>query len=298
MVGLILISTSGLLAVTFGGAALMGLYPLVPRDLGGAPDLDRRARRVRVPLDGGDAIDAWYLSGTRRAIVLLFHGYGRDHSRTWRYGAFLNRSGYHVLAVEFRSSRRSGRKPTTLGHFELADASAALDWVRSEPALEGCRIGLFGESLGGAVALLLAAENPEVTAVVADCAFATGRLALEESCERWARLPRWPSAAIARSLIRAVTGRDPSDVDALGAAASLRDRPVLFIHGVQDDRLSPEQARRLWLAAGSKDPLWLIADAGHTEGWLRHRTLYEHRVGAFFARHLLSEGAGLPAGRL
>jgi fermentation-respiration switch protein FrsA (DUF1100 family) len=295
---LILISASGLAAIALGGIALLGLYPIVPLDLGGAPNLDRRARRVRIPVDENDWIAGWHLAGRRNAVVLVFHGYGRNHCRAWRYGAFLHQAGYHVLAVDFRSSRTLGRKPTTLGHFELPDAQATIEWVRRQPALEGLRIGVLGESLGGAVALLLAARNPDVAAVVADCAFATGRLALEASCERWAHLPRWPSASILRSLIRNVTGRDPGQVDALAAASGLCDRPVLFIHGMLDNRFSPDQARRLWRAAGSKDPLWLIPDAGHNQGWKKHRAIYEQRVGAFLARHLLSEGVGLPAGEL
>ena len=210
----------------------------------------------------------------------------------------MNHAGYHVVTVDFRSSRSRDRKPTTLGHFEMADARAALTWVRREPGLEGCRVAVFGESLGGAVGLRLAAENRDLAAVVVDCAFATGRQALEDSCERWAHLPGRPGAEILRTLARAVTGLDPASFDAVSAAAALTDRPVLFIHGMEDNRFSPEQARQLWRAAGAKDPLWLIPGVGHNQGWLRRRDVYERRVGAFLARHLLEEGEGLPAGEI
>ena len=53
-----------------------------------------------------------------------------------------------------------------------------------------------------------------------------------------------------------------------------------------------------WAAAGGKDPLWIIPEAGHNEGWKLHRALYEARVRAFFDRHLLGRGDGLPAGPL
>src|SRR5512146_2436196 len=49
---------------------------------------------------------------------------------------------------------------------ERRDARAALDWVREQPELRGGRVSLYGESLGGAVALALAAERPDVNAVV------------------------------------------------------------------------------------------------------------------------------------
>lgn len=270
-------------------AAWLALFPWLPRDLGGAPNLDRRARRVKIPLEDGDALDGWLLPGSRRAVVLVLHGYGRDHHRAWRYGAFLNAAGYAVFTMDFRSSRafHSGRrKPTTLGHHELPDAVAALHWIASEPTLAGCAVGVLGESLGGSVALLAAATEPAVTALVVDGAFATGLHALEDSSERWARMPRQPTASIARSLGRALTGYDPGVVDAVEAAATLRARPILFIHGLEDNRLSEAQARLLWEAAGAKDPIWEIPGVGHNEGWLRCREDYEARVLTFLGRHL------------
>jgi dipeptidyl aminopeptidase/acylaminoacyl peptidase len=276
-------------------AVWLGFYPHLPRDLGGAPDLDREARHVRVPLDEGDALDGWMLPARESAVVLVLHGYGREHSRAWRYGAFLHRAGYGVLAVDFRSSRWSRRLPTTLGHHEVVDAQAALDWLRAEPGLAGHAVGLLGESLGGSVALLVAAANPEVRAVVTDGAFAHATLALEDSSQRWARLPR-RTAHLARALGRVIIGRDLGEVDVEAAAARLTERPLFLIHALRDDRLSSENAHRLWRAAGGKDPLWLIPDAGHNQGWRRHQVEYERRVLAFFGLHLLGRGAGLPAG--
>jgi pimeloyl-ACP methyl ester carboxylesterase len=298
MVMLILISTSAVAAAALGGLATLAFYPLLPRDLGGVPNLDGKARRVRIRVGENDGLDAWHLAGTRPAVVLLFHGFGRNHLRSWRYGAFLHRLGYHVVTLDFRSSRWSGRKPTTLGHFELEDAEAALAWVRSEPAFAGFRIGVMGESLGGAVALMLASRHAEVAATVADCAFSSGLRALEDSCQRWARIPARPGADVLRVLGRTLTGCDPARLDVLASAGRLADRGVFLIHSLNDNRLSPEQARQLWRAAGAKDPLWLIPGAGHNEGWIRHPKLYEERVGAFFDHHLLGEGPGLSAGEI
>ena len=281
-----------------GGSTWVAFYPPVPVDLAGAEDLDARAQHIRIPLEGGDALDGWYLPPHNGAVILLLHGYGRDHTRAWRYGGFLSRAGYGLLAFDFRSSRAVARVPTTLGHYELADARAALAWLRARRHARPVRIGVFGESLGGSVALLLGAENPDVSALVVDCAFANGRQALEDACERWAHLPRWPSALLLRAMGRVVTGYDPGELDAVAAASALRDRPVLFIHSLKDDRLSPEHPRELWLAAGGKDPLWIISDAGHNQGWVIHRRLYEARVLAFVDHHLRGRGAGLPAGAL
>jgi len=277
-----------------GASTWVGLYPALPSDLGGVHSLDAQAERVRIAVAPGDSVDAWYVPGTRPAAVLLLHGYARTHSRMWRYGAFLHRAGYGVLAFDTRSARAAHRLPTTLGWNEIEDAQAVLDWLHARQP--NGRIGLLGESLGASVALMLAGRNPDVSAVVEDCGFATGQQALEETSERWAHLPRWPTAPVLRWLERRITGFDPYAVDVVTAAQSLRSRPVLFIQGMTDNRFSPLQVRELWQAAGRKDPLWLIPDAGHNDGWRTHRALYEQRVRAFFDHALLGQGGGVPAG--
>jgi fermentation-respiration switch protein FrsA (DUF1100 family) len=284
-----------LAALAAGGVGLI-LYPPLPKDLGGAPNLDPRARRVRIPVGDADAIDGWYLPGSRDAAIIVFHGFGRTHHRAWRYISFLERDGYHLLTVDFRSSRWKRRLPTTLGHHESSDAEAALAWLRAQPGLGGVPLGLFGESLGGAVSIGLAARRPDVAALVIDGAFASASGALEDACERWARLPRQPSATILRRLGLALTGTDPGTMRPIDAAPALADRPVFVIHGLDDDRIGPARpARGRRRVRGSAV---MIPATGHNQGWLRHRVPYEERVRAFFARHLLAEGPGVPAGDL
>lgn len=285
------------LAIVLGIAVTrLVLYPMLPPDLGGAPNLDARAQRVHIPLSDGDSLDGWHLSGSGRGALVLLHGFGRTHHRMWRYGEFLNRAGYDLLAVDFRSSRRRARKPTTLGHHELPDAQAALDWLRALPALEGQPVGVLGESLGGSVALLLAAGNPDIAAVIVDGAFSNAGKALEDSCERWAGLPGAPTAALLRWIGRRVTGHDPGSIDVIAACEALAKRPVMVIHSSEDDRLTTAHATALWHAAGGKDPLWLIHGAGHNEGWRRQQGLYEELVLAFLERPMRGHGPGLPGG--
>jgi fermentation-respiration switch protein FrsA (DUF1100 family) len=288
-----LIATMSVTAPTlFGGAvgmaAYLGLYPPVPRDLGGAPNLDREAERVGIPMPDGDRLDGWFLPGTHPLGVLLLHGYGRSHHRMWRYAGFLRDCGYPLLAIDFRSSRRARRLPTTLGIHELPDARAASRWLACRPGVEATAV--MGESLGGTIALMVAAEEPRIAAVIADCPFATGKAAVEDMLGRFLRLPRGPSAAAARALGRWATGRDPYDVDAQAAAHRLGDCPILFIHSTADERLAPAHTEELWKAAGSKDDVWWVPGAGHNQAWLRHRVEYERRVKRF-----LAEVAAAPA---
>ena len=260
------------------------LYPPIPSDLGGVPSLDLKAQHVRIAVAPADSIDGWYLAGAEPAVVLLLHGHGRDHRRMWRYGRFLSAQGYGVLAIDFRSARRVRRAPTTLGHYELIDAQAALDWLCACPGIGA--IGLLGESLGGSVALVTAARNPAVAAVIEDAGFASGQEAITDFFTQMARMGAWPTPLM-RAFARAATGVDPGALDVRPAAAALRDRPVYFIHGDRDTRIAQTETLELWRAAGGHHPLWIVPGAEHNQGWQIARAAYEDTVSRFFARHLL-----------
>ena len=105
------------------------------------------------------------------ALVVL-HGYPANKADLLPIAGALS-ARFTVLLVDFRSFGASEGRATTLGFRERADLRAAVDVL----ARRGhTRIGVFGYSLGGAVALLGAAEDPRIRAVAAWAPFADLRL--------------------------------------------------------------------------------------------------------------------------
>lgn len=273
------------------GSAWLSLYPAIPDDLGGVKSLDAVATRVDVPVGGDDHVTAWVVPGSDRAVIVLCPGYARDHRRVWRYANFLKPDGYTLVALDFRSARASGRKPTTLGAYEQEDLDAVLRWVAAQPRWAGAKVGLFGESLGGATVLAVAAAHPEVAAAVADCPFATGELAVRDGFACRLHLPAWPLTPIALAFGKLATNHDLGALDVRAALRALGDRPVLLIQTALGDRFAKDQVRALENAAGSGAEGWTVDDSRHNHVWLDHRREYEGRVRAFFAPHLLGRRA-------
>jgi uncharacterized protein len=83
-----------------------------------------------------------------------------------------------------------------------ADAAASLEWLAGHPAVVGSRVGILGLSEGGAIALTVAALQPERVAflILASPPGLPGERALEDQLERTMREsglggpPRWSSA--------------------------------------------------------------------------------------------------------
>jgi fermentation-respiration switch protein FrsA (DUF1100 family) len=136
--------------------------------------------------------------------------------------------------------------------------------------------------MGGATALLAAADDPQVAAVVTDCAFAR----LEEMVEqRFFFLPpnlRTPLGDAVRKWAESWSGADVMAVDPEAAVRGWQPRPLLVIHGERDMLTPVDHGRRLARAAGEQAELWIVPRAPHAGSrWVAGRA-YVQRVVEFF----------------
>ena len=138
---------------------------------------------------------------------------------------YLVQHGYLVVQVDLRGSTGYGREfrekfLMDWGNGDLEDLEAAVAWVRTQPSVDPKRIGIFGSSYGGLLAVYSLLRKPGLFA-----AGVAGAPATE---------PRWfgsDDVAVAR------TPQTHPETFARGAsryAAGLRDH-LLILHGMADD---------------------------------------------------------------
>lgn len=103
--------------------------------------------------------------------VLLLHGFtghkGEAHRLFVQAARALAAGGMAALRIDFRGSGDSAgefHEMTIAG--ELADARAALRFLRDLPDVDAGRIGVLGMSMGGMVTAFLLAEEPALRAAV------------------------------------------------------------------------------------------------------------------------------------
>ncbi|WP_121162215.1 alpha/beta fold hydrolase [Micromonospora pisi] len=130
--------------------------------------------------DGNQAVDidtTFYLPEGASAdrpvpAVLLAHGFGGTKDSVRTDAEDLAGQGYAVLAYTARGFGRSGGEiHLDSPDFEVRDAARLLDWLaaRAEIRTDAAgdpRVGVVGGSYGGGLALLLAAADPRVDAIV------------------------------------------------------------------------------------------------------------------------------------
>lgn len=241
--------------------------------------------------DGRARITAWYSRPAQcRAAVVFVHG--KDACRGDELKAdgatladALDAAGIAVLRIDLRGHGSSSAARLTYGHNERLDVLGAVDWLRAQGHH---RIGLLGASMGAASALLAAAEEPSVAALVADSAFSDFAGMIERQYGKLCRLPRCflPGALMATRLL---TGVDLSRVSPLRAAPALRGRPVLVIHSEGDRFIPVTDGRAIAAACGAG--LWTTNTPSHIGTYRALPAQYTDRVLAFFHQHLCDGGA-------
>lgn len=223
-------------------------------------------------LVGHVAHPAASLSGIAPAGLVLCHGFpagpGGAATSGQTYPELAERlaadTGWVVLTFNFRGT---GASP---GDFSLAgwvdDLRAAIDHLLTTERVSG--VWLAGTSTGGALALCEAAEDDRVCGVASFSA--------PTDFSGWAADPEG-FLAHARQIGVIRDPAFPPDVEAwarelreiqpLTVVSKIPPRPILLVHGADDDVVAVEDARALADAAGPSVELRVLGEAGHR---LRH----------------------------
>jgi dipeptidyl aminopeptidase/acylaminoacyl peptidase len=246
---------------------------------------------LRVTTQDGVPLLAWYLPGQLPATVVISGGNRGRTGDVLGIGGALWRAGFGVVAYGWRGTPGSGVAPHTLGVHERRDLTAVIDAVTAE--LGPQPIGLLGFSLGAAVSIMVAADDPRVKAVCADSGFAAATDVLGEGVERVLRIPGQVVVAPLAATLRWRTGARLEEMRPVDVVARLAPRPLLLIHGGRDASVGVANARRLYAAAGEPRELWVVESAVHVGAYFEDRARYVDKVTRFFEAALLS-GAGSP----
>ena len=127
-----------------------------------------RFEELTIP-SGGVDLPAWWIparDGAPGPAVLLIHGWESARDRTLPNALILNAIGMHVLTLDVRGHGANPPEelPLTAGEFG-EDALAGVQTLLARPDVTA--VGILGHSMGAIGALLAAAAEPRVAAVVA-----------------------------------------------------------------------------------------------------------------------------------
>jgi fermentation-respiration switch protein FrsA (DUF1100 family) len=241
---------------------------------------------VEISAEDGTQLFAWFLParGAARGTVLYLHGNAQNISAHLPSIAWMPGAGFNVLALDYRGYGRSGGTPSIAGAQQ--DIGAAMRVLLARPDVDPGSIFVFGQSLGGALAIHYVAHSAlraHVRAVIVDSPFSDYRLI---SKEKLAAIPiTWPLQWLPALTV-------DNDYSPQAAVHAVSPIPLLLIHGERDGLVPLHHSQRLFERAGEPKDLWVVPDAGHIQS-LKQASV-RSRLTDFLQRHSAERLAAAP----
>ena len=290
---LIVLLSIGLLALAVVGLCIhiakKALHPTAKRKpLDVWPDqYNLPYENIYFKTEDGILIKGWFLPNpdSDKTIVLM-HGWGMNRADIFKNTYFLRDLGYNLMYFDFRALGESSGTVNSIGYLEVRDLQAAIAFLKATRPFACQKIGLYGLSMGGMVAIYEAATNSEITCVAAEASYYSFRKVVS----RWAwlhnRVPYFPLMAIILHYIRKDLEANPEKFSPKFNVPKIAPRPIFIIHGRYDNLVPAAQAKLLYKNAGDPKEIWIVPGAKHNKCAEVGGFEYKQRLGDFFRKYL------------
>lgn len=237
-----------------------------------------------VPLTTADGVTlaAWYFPPENGAAIVLVHGSGDSRDNVRAHAEMLAAHGFGVLAIDLRGHGESGGDINRMGWHGTRDVAAAVGYLLAQDDVSA--IGGLGLSVGGEILLGALGEVPALSAVASEGA-------TYRSLDEFHALPEHRSffnslQVRVMSFAVELIGGDQPPTPMLDSIRAAEDARLLLIAAENEDHEAPYN-KVFAEAAGARAEVWVVPDAGHTQGLSRAGAEYEQRVIGFFEAALL-----------
>ncbi|HEV7778016.1 MAG TPA: S9 family peptidase [Luteibacter sp.] len=212
-------------------------------------------------------------------------------SREWGdyFAQYMAQQGFVVFTLDNRGSGRRGRRFTDaiykqLGVAEVDDQRAGIRWLKSQPWVDGARIGVFGWSYGGYLTtMMLAKDSAELAGGVAVAPVTDWSLYDTFYTERYLGRPQDNAEGYKRSA--------PFDWVA-GLTA-----PLYLVHGMADDNVLFQNSTKLMAVLqqrGTQFQLMTYPGGKHGLAMPGQRAHVFHLIADFFQTRVAGKPVAAP----
>jgi len=233
-------------------------------------DLGVKFEKVALPIGGGQVTGWWVPSQDPHASTVLYsHGNAGNLAANARSIVGLQQSGLNVFIYDYRGYGESTGGPPRekLAYDDAERAWAYLVWERR---IAPAAIVVYGHSLGGVVAIDLAARHADA-----------GALITESTLTSIADLADGMGVARLLPVRLILTER----FDALSRIRAVHV-PTLILYGQEDLRHAP-MAQRLYAAANDPKRLAGIPGGGHNDSAEVNPKVYFSALKSFLSQYVL-----------
>ncbi|OJJ42912.1 hypothetical protein ASPZODRAFT_136766 [Penicilliopsis zonata CBS 506.65] len=234
---------------------------------------------LQIPTPDGESLNALLLRPETKRLgppvtVLMFHGNaGNIGHRIPIAKVLMEILGCHVLMLEYRGYGLSTGTPDEAGL--KIDAQTGLDYIRQRAETRDSKIVVYGQSLGGAVAINLVAKNEgrgDIAGLILENTFLSIRKLIPTVFP--------PARYLARLCHQYWTSED--------ILPKISDVPVLFLSGLKDEIVPPSHMTQLFAVCKAQRKFWrTLPNGGHNDS-VAEPGYFEH-IHSFIMEEVISE---------
>ena len=220
--------------------------------------------------------------------VVLCHGFAADKDSHFlpALSEALVKEGLAVLRFDCRACGKSEGDEHPTYRTMVRDVMAALRFMRGQDRISS--VGLAGHSMGGTSVIMAAAEDGGVAAVVTFGAVARPSLSAGKKKAEFTADGDGYSLRVGGRTFRFSDAwfSDAQDVNPVEAVKGLQ-APLLVVHGSEDDRVSLDEGKEIFLKSRLPKSLKMVDGAGHT--FKGHEDAVVRSATTFFSSWLKDE---------
>ncbi|TGL44845.1 alpha/beta hydrolase [Leptospira perdikensis] len=212
-----------------------------------------------------------------KAVILQFHGNGQNMSTHFLSLVWLVNHGYELIVFDYRGYGESEGEPDPDDILE--DSNLVLEFALEETREKGSKLIVYGQSLGGAVAMRSVADWKQKNDVVLLCidgSFPSYREVAKQTMNNVLFPP-------IGNLFAWLFHDDTSPRDSI---AKLSPIPLLIIHGTDDNVVFFENGKQIFGLAGEPKVFWEIRGGGHVDWMNLGRSKFAKDFLVLLNRHL------------
>ena len=241
---------------------------------------------INIIVDGSLKLNSWLIKAEKPiGTIIYLHGVGDCKIDGLRFANLMHDHHYNVFLYDSRRHGLSDGAFCTYGYYEKDDVKTIIDYLSSRNDIAPGKFGIFGTSMGAAVAIQAASIDKRIVAVIAENSFATLRTIFDDYQKRMIKLSfhYLRNLVIIRSELKA--DFKARDVSPLRAITTIHV-PILIIYGTQDHLINHHYSLRLYEYANQPKDIFPIEGAHHNDTWKIAGTAYEKKLLEFFERNL------------
>lgn len=228
---------------------------------------------------GKRLVARFFEGASTERIMLVNHGYHASCISMYKYLSMLQELGFSVLMPDHQAHGESEGRFITYGALESEDC---IDWLKElKSRYPQARLSVLGESMGGAITLLIAEKYPELDFAVADCPYSDCREILRYTGKRSYHFPDFllPLVAVFFRLLCGCSMKEASPISHLHQL----NVATLLVHG-DADKVVPVTMSREMAAMNENICYWELAGQPHAHVVVDYGQEYKEKIAELMSR--------------